>query len=88
MCCMETAVTVCFRTFSVVDSGLLMDLETMDALARVVILAWSYVEQHPQAGEANEEAVTRVLEWLRSQENLPVGWEQREGISRALSLLQ
>jgi hypothetical protein len=64
-----------------------MDMTTLEAMARVVILAWSYVNSTPQKGTANQEAIIQVLSWLRDTDNLPVGWEQNEQVSAALDLL-
>lgn len=64
-----------------------MDLDTLEALSRVIILARSYVENTPQKGSANHEAIARVLCWLQQQEDLPCGWDKSEAISAALDLL-
>ena len=63
-----------------------MDLETLDSLSRVVLLAWSYVQDAPQSGAANVEAVAHMLSWLRQMDDLPDGWETRENIVSVLDL--
>ena len=68
-------------------AGDVMSLETLEALSRVVILAWSYVQEMPQSGEANREAIAKVLSWLQQNEEMPAGWEKSEAVSAALELL-
>ena len=63
-----------------------MDLPTLEALSRVLILASSYVEDHPQPGAANVQAISQVLCWLQHQEDLPADWNSSQTVASALDI--